>query len=164
MTRPKRHEIHRRLLAAVCATGIALVTATGCGSERQVNNRSMEREVLTSSKVTADRDRAASSVKPWRWGIVAVRSRSVRLGVVVPFCGYREREPFIDRVERREASTGLTVTVFVRFSPEGRQPGGCVGESLTLMKWLRLGRKARSGRVLFDGSTSPPSPRQFPAA
>jgi hypothetical protein len=91
--------------------------------------------------------------------VVAVRRHALRLGLLLPYCGNREPEPFIDRVERRHGRGGLVFTVFVRFGPEYPEFEGCVGGDLILGKWVRVGDKSKP---LFDGSTSPPSRRQLP--
>jgi hypothetical protein len=140
---------------------VLALLAGGCGGVGQDSGaESRATTQLTSSRVTVVDRRKTGEIKPVRWSVVAERRRSLRLGVEVPYCGYREPEPFIERVERRLGRDGLVFTVFVRFGPEDREPGGCVGEALILGKWVRVGQTAKS-KPLFDGSTSPPSRRHL---
>jgi hypothetical protein len=151
-----------RLVVGASAVMALALFVGGCGGESE--NRGGESEAkaqMTSFRPAPLDKREAGQIKPVRWSAVAERRRALRLGVQVPYCGYREPVPFIKRVERRRGPNGLVFTVFVRFGPEHLEPGGCVGEELILGKWVRIGDKARS-KPLFDGSTSPPSRRQLP--
>lgn len=140
---------------------LAPLAAVGCGGGSGDSGDESRAAQMTSSRSTAVDKGEAGELKPVRWSVAAERRRALRLGVEVPYCGYREPEPFIDRVERRHGRNGLVFTVFVRFGPEDREPGGCVGVELILGKWVRIGERAKS-KPLFDGSTSPPSRRQLP--
>jgi hypothetical protein len=152
-----------RLVVGVNVTIVLSLLAGGCGGGGGQNSRdeTQSKVQLTSSRLTVLDRRKAGEIKAVRWSVAAERRHALRLGVEVPYCGYREPEPSIERVERRFGRKGLIFTVFVRFGPEDREPGGCVGEALILGKWVRIGDRARS-KPLFDGSTSPPSPRQLP--
>lgn len=132
------------------------------GAAKGESERQGVRKLLTAAGSPGEHtDHRTGPLQPVRWSVVAERRRSLRLGVSVAYCGYREVEPTIDRVERRGGLGGLVFTVFVRFSPAELKPGGCVGEKLILGKWVRIGEKAKT-RPLFDGSTTPPKLRHLP--
>jgi hypothetical protein len=139
---------------------VLALLAGGCGGGSQDSGgESGAKAQLTSSRSTVADRKETGKIKAVRWGVGQVRSRALRLGVEVTYCGSREPEPFIQRVERRHGRGGLILTVFVRVGPKHLEPGGCVEDALILLKWVRIGDRSKP---LFDGSTAPPSRRQLP--
>lgn len=112
-----------RLVVGTSAILLLSSLAGGCGGRSQDSGgESGARAQLTSSRSTVVHRRGTGEIKPVRWSAVAERRHALRLGVEVPYCGYREPEPFIERVERRQGRDGLIFTVFVRFGPEELKP------------------------------------------
>lgn len=96
-----------------------------------------------------------ASVRPRPWGIYRKEGRRLLIGTMVPYCGYSEPMPSIQRVERRRIADGVVLRILVRFPVV--KAAGCVGFELGLLRWVEVGDL--EGLRVFDGSTAPPRRR-----
>jgi hypothetical protein len=137
------------IICAICAAVFLLI---GCGQADHGSGNPTSSESRSAATIAS-----GGEVKEHKWGISEAKQRSVRIGVVLPYCETNESEPQIDRIERRQKPGSLVLTVFVRFPPPKR--GACVGLQLHLLHWVKVGTKL-DHLDLYDGTTSPPARRR----
>jgi hypothetical protein len=127
-----------------------LFLSIGCGRA--------ERDSVSdhATETTAVKRSGERYVHAHRWGIAGFRRESVVISVAIPHCEYVQAEPSFDRITRRWRSGDLVLTVFMRIPP--RTQHGCLGIELYLLRRVKVGKNLRHIE-LYDGSTSPPTPR-----
>jgi len=92
------------------------------------------------------------------WILSAIEGeRTVRMRIGLASCKGGPR-PKIDRVEQRWRDDSVVLTVYAKFPTAQASNGVCAGVRLRIIKRLKLSR-AIADRVLFDGSSSPPTRR-----
>lgn len=111
------------------------------------------------TKATAgDGDAAAASAnrsgttKVVRWNVVANHGRRLVIGAFVPFCGGKQKRPWISQVIQRRSNSRVTLTMHVHFPSHH---GSCVGYDIGVKSVVRLSRSDLRLPV-YDGATRPP--------
>lgn len=149
-------------LSRVTALSVMLIASLltiGCGESTDKASRSSEASgpAEKAMMVTARAGRTEGVVKKNRWGISQVRGKHIQIGAFVPWCGGANPKPYITRVVRRHSPGRVVVTMFV-FYPHVR--GACVGEGISVARWVDLGGDPRK-LVVYDGATTPPERRDL---
>jgi hypothetical protein len=98
----------------------------------------------------------AKGVRVHKWGLSEVAEESVLIGTSVVYCESVKERPRVVKVIRRRATSGIVLTMFMRFP---RFPSGCFGDRLGIVHWVKIG-PGIDRLDLYDGSTSPPARRR----
>lgn len=133
---------------------LTLLVAMGCGgSEAQTSLRTGAEKSHGLEKPS--RTQSLGVGKKTQWSLARVARHAVDIGAFVPYCGGENQEPFIERVARHRSGSRVVLTMFVRFP---HVKGACVGEGISVAKWIPVRGNARR-LTFFDGAVSPPAKR-----
>lgn len=136
-----------------------LLLVLGCGgSDGKASSSAGTLEQGGSTKEPAANAGKSGPLKKTRWGISRVGKRRVQISAFVPYCGEPHPEPYIENVVRHRAPGRVVLTMLVRYPPV---KGACVGEGISVMRWITLKGEPRN-LVFYDGATSPPEKRALP--
>lgn len=133
---------------------LVLLVAMGCGgSEAQTPSPTGAEKPHGREKLSTTQ--SSGVVKKTQWSLSQVARHGVEIGAFVPYCGGENQEPFIERVARHRSGKRVVLTMFVRYP---HVKGACVGEGISVGKWIRVRGDARR-LSFFDGAVSPPEKR-----
>jgi len=137
-----------------CFAVLVVLVAMGCGgSEAQTASPTGAKKSLGLEKPL--RTQSSGVVKKTQWSLARVARRAVEIDAFVPYCGGENQEPFIERVARHRSGRRVVLTMFVRYP---HVKGACVGEGISVGKWIPVHGDARR-LTFFDGAVSPPEKR-----
>lgn len=144
--------VHRTVLCVLCLACIGAVIADGCGGF-ETHRTKVSGSV---AEVAGNRHTQQGPLRAVKWGVGQKARLSLQIGAFVPYCEGIKPKPRIEHVTRNWRRHGLVLTMLVRFPL--RQASNCVGYGLAVVRWVKLGRKAK-GTAIYDGSRHPPALR-----
>jgi hypothetical protein len=133
---------------------LALLVTMGCGGSEAPTHLLTEAEKPHGPEKPS-RTQNSRVVKKTQWSLARVARRAVEIDAFVPYCGGENQEPFIERIARHRSGRRVVLTMFVRYP---HVKGACVGEGISVGKWVPVHGDARR-LTFFDGAVSPPEKR-----